>query len=240
MMSADGNVGKELETSTNNAVNGVGEDDEDDVPMLSSHTLEALKEFLAEQNQAAESEDAEEVSLVTEDWRLSQFWYDRQTAEAIVAEVSTLCETLSSPRVSCIACPTLYAYLKKIAPELPAQLLEYDKRFEQYGTEFTFYDYSHPEDLPLSLKHSFPIVVADPPYLSKECLEKVAETVRFLSKPGESFVLLLTGEVQTVWAAELLGLRPCGFRPQHSSKLGNEFRLFTSYDPRARLGGWEN
>ncbi|KAH6797503.1 nucleic acid binding / methyltransferase [Perilla frutescens var. hirtella] len=240
MMSADGNVGKELETSTNNAFNGVREDDEDDVPMLSSHTLEALKEFLAEQNQAAESEDAEEVSLVTEDWRLSQFWYDRQTAEAIVAEVSTLCETLSSPRVSCIACPTLYAYLKKIAPELPAQLLEYDKRFEQYGTEFTFYDYSHPEDLPLLLKHSFPIVVADPPYLSKECLEKVAETVRFLSKPGESFVLLLTGEVQTVWAAELLGLRPCGFRPQHSSKLGNEFRLFTSYDPRARLGGWEN
>ena len=40
-------------------------------------------------------------------------------------------------------------------------------------------------------------------------------------------------------AAELLGLYPCGFRPQHSSKLGNEFRLFTNYDPGTRLGGWE-
>ncbi|KAK6152206.1 hypothetical protein DH2020_014841 [Rehmannia glutinosa] len=173
--------------------------------------------------------------LVAEDWRLSQFWYDRQTAETIAAEVATLCETLSSPRVSCIACPTLYAYLKKIAPGVPAQLLEFDKRFEQYGTEFTFYDYNQPDDLPSALKHSFSIVVADPPYLSKECLEKVAETIRFLSRPGESYLLLLTGEVQKDLAAELLGLRPCGFRPQHSSKLGNEFRLFTSYSPGARL-----
>lgn len=57
--------------------------------------------------------------------------------------------------------------LQKIVSGVPAQLLEYDKRFEQYGTEFTFYDYNQPEDLPASLKHSFPIVVADPPYLVK-------------------------------------------------------------------------
>lgn len=67
----------------------------------------------------------------------------------------------------------LYAYslfywkFQKIGPEVSAQLLEYDKRFEQYGTEFTFYDYNQPDDLPLSLKHSFPIIVADPPYLVK-------------------------------------------------------------------------
>lgn len=54
---------------------------------------------------------------------------------------------------------------QKIDPNVPAQLLEYDKRFEQYGSEFTFYDYNQPEDLPSSLKHSYPIIVADPPYL---------------------------------------------------------------------------
>lgn len=52
--------------------------------------------------------------------------------------------------------------------------------------------------------------------------------------------LFCIGEVQTMLAAELLGLRPCGFQPEHSSKLGNEFRLFTSYDPGARLGGWQH
>jgi len=45
--------------------------------------------------------------------------------------------------------------------------------------------------------------------------------------------------VQKDRAAELLDLHPCGFRPQHSNKLGNEFRLFTNYDPAERLGGWE-
>ncbi|KAL0333575.1 UNVERIFIED_CONTAM: EEF1A lysine methyltransferase 1 [Sesamum angustifolium] len=242
MTSAEGSLGKELEHRPNGAVvvNDVKEDDEDDVPMLSSQALEALKEFLAEQNRELEAaDDVEEVALVAEDWRLSQFWYDLRTAETVAAEVAALCQTLPSPLVSCIACPTLYAYLKKIVPEVPAQLLEYDKRFEQYGTDFTFYDYNQPEDIPSSLKHSFPIVVADPPYLSKECLEKVAETIRYLSIPGESYLLLLTGEVQKDLAAKLLGLHPCGFRPQHSSKLGNEFRLFTSYDPGARLNGWE-
>lgn len=45
------------------------------------------------------------------------------------------------------------------------QLLEYDYRFEQYGSDFTFYDYNQPEDLPVALKHAFSIIVADPPYL---------------------------------------------------------------------------
>ena len=49
----------------------------------------------------------------------------------------------------------------------------------------------------------------------------------------------LAGDVQRDRAAELLGLHPCNFRPRHSSKLGNEFWLFTNYDPGDLLGGWE-
>ncbi|CAI9097513.1 OLC1v1033959C1 [Oldenlandia corymbosa var. corymbosa] len=212
--------------------------EDDDPPMLSSHALEALKEFLSEQKRQESLAEVEEedVALVTEDWRLSQFWYDRDTAETVAKEVITLCHSLDSPSVACIACPTLYAYLKKFDAGVSAQLLEFDNRFEQYGSEFTFYDYNQPEDLPASLKHSYPIVVADPPYLSKECLEKVSQTISFLSKPGNCYLLLLTGEVQKDTAAELLDLHPCGFRPQHSSKLGNEFRLFTNYNPGTRLG----
>ena len=48
---------------------------------------------------------------------------------------------------------------------------------------------------------------------------------------------LLVGEVQKEKAAEILGLHPCGFSPQHSSKLGNEFRMFSNYDLGMRLGG---
>lgn len=94
-------------------------DDDNDTPSLSAHTLAALKEFLSEQNTSPAAENnggettAEEVALVTEDWRLSQFWYDRETAETVAREVHALYTSLdSSPSVACIACPTLYVYLK--------------------------------------------------------------------------------------------------------------------------------
>ncbi|WCJ34120.1 EEF1A lysine methyltransferase 1 [Euphorbia peplus] len=215
------------------------ENNDDDLPMLSSHTLAALREFMEEQNQNVETE--EEVKLVSEDWRMSQFWYDPSTAETVAMEVISLLRNTShpNPRVACIACPTLYVYLKKIEPGVCVKLLEYDKRFGQYGGDFVYYDYNEPEQLPDELKHGFQVVVADPPYLSKECIEKVKHTISFLKSPEQSNVLLLTGEVQKDRAAELLGLHPCGFKPQHKNKLGNEFRLFTDYDPGTRLGGWE-
>jgi len=85
---------------------GVDVDDDDDAPKLSSQALAALQEFLREQNQNETPADQSEVALVTEDWRLSQFWYDRETAEAVANEVLALCSGTPS-RVACIACPTL-------------------------------------------------------------------------------------------------------------------------------------
>ncbi|KAG8648787.1 hypothetical protein MANES_08G038900v8 [Manihot esculenta] len=154
------------------------DDDDDDLPMLSSHALAALKEFIEEQNQlnvekhseeTGHEESGEKVTLVAEDWRLSQFWYDPLTAETVAKEVIALLGNNSNPssRVACIACPTLYAYIKKIKPNVFVQLLEYDKRFEQYGSDFTFYDYNQPEELPSELKQAFQVVVADPPYLGR-------------------------------------------------------------------------
>ncbi|KAJ3673235.1 hypothetical protein LUZ60_006609 [Juncus effusus] len=214
--------------------------DDDDAPALSAHALAALSEFMREQNERGDSE--EEVALVKEDWRLSQFWYDRETAETLVEEVRRLvqAEPPAPPvSVACIACPTLYAYLKKMDDGISTKILEFDKRFEQYGNDFVFYDYNQPEELPLELKHSYRIIVADPPYLSKECLEKVAKTISFLANPKDSFLLLLTGAVQKERALELLNVRPCGFRPRHTNKLGNEFLVLTNYDPQDRLGGWD-
>lgn len=102
-----------------------GDNEDDDLPMLSSHALAALKEFMEEQNQLKVDEDSteiggetgEKVSLVSEDWRLSQFWYDPLTAQTVAKEViALLSDNNSNPnsRAACIACPTLYAYIKVI------------------------------------------------------------------------------------------------------------------------------
>ena len=50
-------------------------------------------------------------------------------------------------------------------PGISVHLLEFDRRFEQYGSDFTFYDYNQPIELPSSMQHSYQIVIADPPYL---------------------------------------------------------------------------
>lgn len=57
---------------------------------------------------------------------------------------------------------------------------------------------------------------------AEECLSKTAETMRLLSKqpPEDPCFLLLTGAVMEQTALELLAMRPTGFLPAHSHKLG--------------------
>lgn len=97
-------------------------------------------------------------------------------------------------RIACVSAPSVYQKLKEQhGKDFSVCILEYDKRFSVYGEEFIFYDYSNPLNLPENvLPHSFDIVIADPPYLSKECLSKTAETIKYLTK-GK--VLLCTGMV---------------------------------------------
>ncbi|KAK1401989.1 hypothetical protein POM88_001594 [Heracleum sosnowskyi] len=42
----------------------------------------------------------DDVALVTEDWRLNQFWYDRETTETVAKEVHALCSSIESPSVA--------------------------------------------------------------------------------------------------------------------------------------------
>ncbi|MEQ2218778.1 hypothetical protein XENOCAPTIV_007975 [Xenoophorus captivus] len=108
-----------------------------------------------------------------------------------------------------------------------AFVLEYDRRFATYADDFIFYDYNEPLSLPPSVApQSFDIVLADPPYLSEECLSKVAKTIKYLSK-GK--VLLCTGAIMENVAKELLDVKMCSFLPKHNRNLSNEFRCFINY-----------
>ena len=66
--------------------------------------------------------------------------------------------------------------------------------------------------------------------------------MRLLRRGDATPVLFLTGAVMRPVALAALGARPCVFRPQHSSKLGNEFLCYTTYEPApgSGLGGWDS
>ncbi|XP_024919596.1 EEF1A lysine methyltransferase 1 isoform X2 [Cynoglossus semilaevis] len=209
-----------------------GSDDDDDVPTLSAHTLAALEEFYNETRTRTEQEpgstDVFAVGAVAEDW-MSQFWYTDETATRLAEEV--IREAGEGGRIACVSAPSVYQKLKQGVVDgshlVTAVILEYDRRFAAYGDDFIFYDYSEPLALSSSVpEQSFDVVLADPPYLSEECLAKVALTIKYLSK-GK--VLLCTGEVMENLAKELLDVRKCSFHPKHNRNLSNEFRCFVNY-----------
>lgn len=99
---------------------------------------------------------------------------------------------LCPPRVACVSAPSVYRELRELrGGRVSTCVFEYDRRFAVYGPDFVFYDYARPLDLPGHVvPHSFDIVVADPPYLSEECLQKTSETIKYLTR-GK--ILLCTG-----------------------------------------------
>ena len=91
-----------------------------------------------------------------------------------------------------MSAPTLYIALKRLyGNNCKVRLFEHDKRFARFGSDFTFYDYKSPLEIPRDLRESFDVVFADPPFLSEECLTKTAVTVKFLAKEK---IVLCTGK----------------------------------------------
>lgn len=106
-------------------------------------------------------------------------------------------------------------------------LLEYDRRFEVHGSNFIFYDYNTPLKLPSDLEHTFDLVVADPPFLSEECIEKTSETIKHLAKDK---IIVCTGAIMKERVEKLLDLKQCEFQPQHRNNLANEFSCYANFD----------
>jgi len=208
---------------------------DDESPELSLATLAALNEFLTEKRAreerlriiaetAANGDDLDDIVL-DEDWQLSQFWYDDETTSVLANEALRIAGTAGS--IACISCPTLYRHLRKIKPaNVNVKLLEYDTRFSVYGSDFLLYDYQTPLEIPKELSSSFDVVVADPPFLSDECLTKTALTMRYLSKGP---LILCTGATMEELAGRVLQLKICSFQPKHKNNLANDFRCYANY-----------
>ena len=113
-------------------------------------------------------------------------------------------------KIALISCPTLYKPMRDNVElncegriwrfifqnrahviSILVHLYEFDERFTIYGADFVPYDYKFPLSIPDERKSYYDLVIADPPFLSDECLIKFAATIKLLAKEK---VILCTGE----------------------------------------------
>lgn len=167
--------------------------------------------------------------------QLSQFWYNAET-KRMLAAVCRQCQPAKGRnhlRVALLSCPSLYDSVRaaNAAPGI-VHIFEYDNRFAAYGSDFVHYDYNlagQPEYLG-HFDGYFDLVIADPPFLSAECIEKISTIIRRLVEPETGRIILCSGEVVADWADKFMNLRRCAFRPEHERNLGNEFTSYANFD----------
>ncbi|KAF4320903.1 hypothetical protein BBO99_00003708 [Phytophthora kernoviae] len=213
---------------------------------LSTETLAALQAHLLSRH------EEEEEETVSEDFRLSQFWYDETTGRALAQEA--IDHSSSELKIAFVSTPAAYRDFLKIQKEEQdadkraimgdnVYIFEYDRRFgEKYGDRFAFYDYNSPTDLPDKFHHFFDYVLMEPPHLSPDCLAKFSDTMRWLVKdvekvPGKKDRVVnpstfINSQLLCKEMKADLGFTPTGFKPTFASKLSNHLLTYTNYESR--------
>ena len=200
---------------------------------LSPETLAALMEFYDEKNKTKIEEDGFEK--IDEDWELSQFWYTKETADNIILLIGNYAKKHKRENIALLCAPSLYrAYLrnKDQLEDLNFALFEFDKRFSIFGEGFNFYDLNKPLEIDEKHHKKYDIIVADPPFLNKETIQKVAESMKLISNT-ESMKIFITGlQVQDAVIGEFpeLKLREDIKIEHDKQRLQNPFGFFCAFD----------
>jgi EEF1A lysine methyltransferase 1 len=118
-------------------------------------------------------------------------------------------------------------------PTTNIYLFEYDTRFErlvQAPELFITYDYNNPLKFPKELRGKVDRILADPPFLSDECLTRTAMTVRTLLKKGTGQTMVCTGGKMEEMVPRLFrGVKRMEFEPRHKGGLANAFACYMDW-----------
>ncbi|KAM3083187.1 Protein-lysine N-methyltransferase efm5 [Clarireedia jacksonii] len=155
--------------------------EDDDMPVLSGSTLDALKEFYADRD--AQQQRFEELRRKAEEQAdaplsMEAFAEDYSNETATLLAQELLHGADAETVIAVVSAPSVFVQVKNLLKEIEVEkrpkvhLLEFDRRFELFP-EFTFYNYNDPLKLPPHLKGTVDRVVCDPPFLNEDCQTKV-------------------------------------------------------------------
>ncbi|KAI3642007.1 hypothetical protein MP228_011562 [Amoeboaphelidium protococcarum] len=220
-----------------------------------------LKRQFNQLKQNAESRFS--MQLIKEDWQLSQFWYDTRTKKYLTDTLYKRWQLLKSqdqennssnsqpePKIAVISAPSVHAYLHENCGDYPRDFVnavycfEFDARFDVLSNfvQYDFNDIDYDDDRSdqgmgkyAAYRNQFSAFMIDPPFLSRECFDKVARFVQFMSVKaviGDDAVdtIVCSGAVMEPIVKDLLNVSPSDtFHPTHDSPLSNEFKCYTNF-----------
>ena len=201
---------------------------------LSPETLAALMEVYQEKNKVKEK-DEDGFDKIEEDWELSQFWYNKETSDHIIILIGNYAKKNKKENIALLCAPSLYrASLrnKDKLENLNFALFEFDKRFSIFGDNYNFYDLNNPLEIETKHHNKYDIMIADPPFLNKETIKKVAESMRLIGKK-DSMKIFITGlQVQDSVVEEFPELKlQNNIKIEHDKqRLQNPFGFFCAID----------
>ncbi|KAL8697499.1 MAG: hypothetical protein Q9224_002281 [Gallowayella concinna] len=213
---------------------GNREDEEDDMPKLSADTLAILGDFYSERAQNEKqfedlkSQTAQDrletplsMTMFSEDWNASQFWYSDETAILLAEQL--LKDSTNNTRIAIVSAPSVFIQIKNrleltgnegsVSDTPQVTLLEFDQRFSVFK-EFVHYDFQSPIKLP------------------GERARLVSVDLALTTIAAEAQVVVCTGERMEELVHKLYrGIRTTTFRPKHAQgRLSNDFRCYANFE----------
>jgi len=150
-------------------------------------------------------------ALVREDWGLSQFWYSVPFARRLSTYIHSLASEIDpvNPEhcsVAFVSCPTGFAAFSEQYPLHSCELFDYDPRLKLFGDKFVPFDMNDNTFTAKhgDLRHSYRIVVCDPPYINQTTHSLMAKVCNHLLDPTKGSKLLVISGSRL--ADELSGL----------------------------------
>lgn len=128
-----------------------------------------------------------------------------------------------------LSCPSIFISCKAVHHNI--KIFEYDERFKMWGDDFVKYDFNNASDENYlnEFRQKFDLIIADPPFLSNDCIEKNSIIIKKISKPNGK-VLICSGERVEKHIRNFLGLQKCLYKPEHTRNLGNEFITYSNFN----------
>eukprot|EP00941_MAST-03F_sp_MAST-3F-sp1_P000943 g943.t1 len=151
---------------------------------------------------------------------LNQYWYSTNTINVFVEEAKTY-----GTSVCCLSTPSIYFSLPQELQN-KGKVFDFDEQWKSHSG-FVKYDFNHPTVFPSELQHSFDFIIIDPPFITEEVWRKYAETAKLLLKK-EGKLLCTTIDENKELLFELLGVKPCIFRPSIPN-LVYQYSVYANY-----------